>query len=323
MKTRTVSQSLTALLILLVGLVTSCGRSPAPTPFPTRTRIPTATPKATPTRTPTPAPTVAATKRPTPQGLPAGTSPGDTWARPTDGMVMVYVPGGTFLMGVAEDDPLVQSDEIPPHPVTLSSFWIDQTEVTNGQFARCVTAGACQKPFTPMFERHENYYGNPEFDDYPVIYVSWLHGHDYCAWAGGALPTEAQWEYAARGPEGFTYPWGNDPPDETLLNYDKNMSDTTPVGAYPGGASWCGAVDMAGNVYEWVADWYIRYPDEALTDPIGPERGIGHVLRGGSWRDPLEFVRSANRYVIREAYRDYTVPSGHGFNLGFRCAVSP
>ena len=322
MKTFTVWQG-TAVFVLLVGLVTSCGRSPASSPFPTRTRIPTSTPAPTPTVTPTPAPTVAPTKRPTPQGLPSGESAGDTWVRPADGMVMVYAPGGTFSMGVAEDDPLVQSDEVPPHAVTLSGFWIDQTEVTNAQLARCVAAGACQPPFAPVFERHEDYYGNPEFDDYPAIYVSWLHGHDYCAWAGGALPTEAQWEYAARGPEGLTYPWGNDAPNDTLLNYDKNMNDNVAAGSYPKGASWCGAMDMAGNVYEWVADWYMTYPDEALTDPTGPERGIGHVLRGGSWYDGLEFVRSANRYVIREAYRDYTVPSGHGFSLGFRCAVSP
>jgi serine/threonine-protein kinase len=108
-----------------------------------------------------------------------------------------------------------------------------------------------------------------------------------------------------------------------LLNYDKNLNDTAAVGSYPAGASWCGALDMAGNVYEWVADWYGRYGEEGQTNPTGAEKGIGHVLRGGSWFDGAEFVRSANRYVIREAYRDYTVPSGHGFNLGFRCVVAP
>jgi len=260
---------------------------------------------------------------PTPQGLPLEASLGDTWLRPADDMVLVYVPGGDFLMGVAEDDPLVQSDEVPPHLVTLSDFWMDQTEVSNAQFARCVAAGACRPPFEAVLERHQGYYEDPERGDYPVLNVNWLHGHDYCAWVGGALPSEAQWEYAARGPESFTYPWGDDPPDETLLNYDKNLGDTAPVGSYPAGASWCGALDMAGNVYEWTNDWYLVYPAEAQVDPTGPERGIGHVLRGGSWYDNHEFVRAANRYVISEAYRDYFAPSGHGFNIGFRCVVNP
>jgi formylglycine-generating enzyme required for sulfatase activity len=205
----------------------------------------------------------------------------------------------------------------------LHSFWIDETEVTNAQYARCVAAGVCQPPFAPVLTRHADYYGNPDFDDYPVIYVSWLHGSDYCSWVGGSLPSEAQWEYAARGPESPIYPWGDDPPSETRANYGQLVNDTTAVGSYPQGASWCGALDMAGNVYEWVADWYGRYPAEAQTDPAGPERGIGHVLRGGSWYDPPEFLRAANRHVIREAYRDYTAPTGHGFNLGFRCAVTP
>ncbi|MGD9101622.1 MAG: formylglycine-generating enzyme family protein [Anaerolineae bacterium] len=323
MRAWSTSKLIIVVLVLTVGLVMSCGRSATPIPIPTRAKVPTLTPSATPTQTPVPVPTEVPTKRPTPPGLPSGASLGDTWVRSADEMVMVYVPPGTFQMGVAEDEPLVQSDEIPPHPVTLSGFWIDQTEVTNAQYARCVAAGACHPPFNPILERHNDYYGNPEFGDYPVIYVNWVHGYDYCTWVGGALPSEAQWEYAARGPDSFTYPWGNSPPDDPLLNYDKQVNDIIPVGSYPDGVSWCGALDMAGNVYEWVADWYGRYPDEAQTDPLGPAQGIGHVLRGGSWYDGLDFVRSANRYVIREAYQDYHVPTGHGFTQGFRCAVSP
>jgi formylglycine-generating enzyme required for sulfatase activity len=316
--------AITLVCILLIVLLTACG-GPTPTPLliPARTRGPTPTPTVRPTGTPRPAPTIAPTRRPTPEGLPAAASLGDTWVRPADGMLMVYVPGGTFAMGTAADAPLVQDDEVPQHPVTLGGFWIDQTEVTNAQYARCVAAGACQPPFAPTLKKHEGYYGDGAFDDYPVIYVSWLHGRDYCRWGGGGLPTEAQWEYAARGPEGFIYPWGADPPGAALTNYDGVVNDTAPVGSYPQGASWCGALDMAGNVYEWVADWYGRYPSEAQTDPTGAEKGIGHVLRGGSWNDGPEFVRAANRYVIREAYRDYTAPTGHGFNLGFRCVVTP
>jgi formylglycine-generating enzyme required for sulfatase activity len=318
-----------AWLILMVGvlgggLLSACvGSASTPIVVPTLTRRPTATPTLRPTETPIPVPTQAPTKRPTPEGLPSSGALGDTWVRPADGMVMVYVPGGTYRMGTDVGDPLVQDDEVPPHAVTLGGFWIDQTEVTNEQYARCVAAGACQPPFAPMFERHERYYGSSDTADYPVIYVSWLHATEYCVWAGGALPSEAQWEYAARGPESLTYPWGNSPPSEALLNYDKIINDPVAVGSYPAGASWCGALDMAGNVYEWMNDWYSRYTPEAQTDPTGAERGIGHVLRGGSWFDGAEFVRAANRYVIREAYRDYVVPSGHGFNFGFRCVVSP
>lgn len=287
------------------------------------TRRPTPTLTVRPTETPIPVPTQVPTRRPTPEGLPSGGELGDTWIRPADGMVMLYVPGGTFQMGTDGDDPLVQDDEVPRHAVTLGGFWIDRTEVTNAQYARCVAAGACQAPFAPMFERHKNYHSGRDTADYPVIYVSWLHASDYCLWADAALPSEAQWEYAARGPESLTYPWGNSPPNAALLNYDQIINDPVAVGSYPAGASWCGALDMAGNVYEWVADWYSRYTPEAQLDPNGAEKGIGHVLRGGSWFDGEEFVRAANRYVIREAYRDYIVPSGHGFNLGFRCAVSP
>jgi formylglycine-generating enzyme required for sulfatase activity len=310
--------------VLAGGLLLACASTPAtPIVLPTITRRPTQTPSAVPSPTPLSSPTAVPTKRPAPEGLPLEGAVGDTWTRPVDNMVMVYVPGGTFQMGTDEGDPGVQDDEVPRHPVTLAGFWIDQTEVTNRQFAHCVADGGCVAPFAPVLDRHQAYYGNSAFDAFPVISVSWLHAHEYCRWAGGGLPTEAQWEFAARGPQGRTYPWGDEPPNDTLLNYAKAINDTTPVGSYPAGASWAGALDMAGNVYEWVADWYGRYPSEPQTDPSGPLRGIGHVLRGGSWFDGAEFARSANRYVIREAYRDYTVPTGHGFNLGFRCAVVP
>jgi formylglycine-generating enzyme required for sulfatase activity len=234
---------------------------------------------------------------------------------------MRYVPGGTFQMGSAETDPLAQQDEIPQHTVRLSSFWIDQTEVTNAQFALCVEAGACQPPFRPALDKYQGYYESETYADYPVINVSWEHAWNYCNWVDGTLPTEAQWEYAARGPENRVYPWGDEPPDETLLNYDRVVSDTTRVGSYPEGASWCGGLDMAGNVWEWTADWYRTYSPEPQVDPIGPNRGIGHVLRGGSWYDDESFVRAANRYVVREAYRDYVTPLAYGFGVGFRCVV--
>jgi formylglycine-generating enzyme required for sulfatase activity len=236
-------------------------------------------------------------------------------------MVMVFVPGGTFEMGSDETHPDTEQDEIPRHPVALSSFWIDQTEVTNAQFARCVVAGACTPPHPPALPIHEGYYEDPAFARHPVINVDWQQSQGYCIWAGGQLPTEAQWEYAARGPDGQPYPWGDRPPDKTLLHYGRLSDNTAPVGSYPEGASWVGALDMAGNVWEWTADWYRTYSPEPQVDPHGPDRGIGHVLRGGSWYDNASFVRSTNRFVVREAYAEYGRARSYGFGVGFRCVV--
>jgi formylglycine-generating enzyme required for sulfatase activity len=311
-------------LCAIVSFVVACrSQSPTLSALPKRTRIPTATPSSVPTITPSALPTAEPTRRPTPAGLPAAPEPGDSWVRGSDDMLMLYVPQGTYLMGTDPNDLQVQDDEVPAHAVTLAGFWIDQSEVTNEQYARCVDAGVCQPPFKPVFERHERYFTDSDKAQYPVIYVSWLQSKEYCDWVGGRLPSEAQWEYAARGPENHVYPWGGNSPTVNLLNHDRQMNDPAAVGSYPAGASWIGALDMAGNVYEWTADWYGRYPSEPQQNPDGPEKGIGHVLRGGSWFDGDDFVRAANRYAIREAYRDYTAPTGYGFNIGFRCVLNP
>jgi formylglycine-generating enzyme required for sulfatase activity len=236
-------------------------------------------------------------------------------------MVMVYVPGGVFDMGSDQADPHAERDEWPKHQVSLSGFWMDKTEVTNALFARCVAAGACDPPYPPVLGMHAHHYESPQYADHPVLNVDWKHGWTYCDWAGGQLPAEAQWEYAARGPAEWRYPWGDAPPGETLLNYADVVSNTAPVGSYPQGASWCGALDLAGNVWEWTADWYRRYSSEPQVNPTGPERGIGHVLRGGSWLDGARFVRSTNRYVVREAFAEYGKPRSYGSGVGFRCAV--
>ncbi|MDY7041541.1 MAG: formylglycine-generating enzyme family protein [Chloroflexota bacterium] len=235
---------------------------------------------------------------------------GETWTRPTDKMVMVIVPAGEFEMGLNEK----YSGAQPAHAVTLDSFWIDQNEVTNGQYRLCVEAGSCDPPARSSSSTRESYYDNEDCVDYPVIYVSWFQAVSYCEWAGGRLPTEAEWEYAARGPGSSVYPWGDDLPNDALLNYVNyvhDVHDTTEVSSYPSGASWCGALDMAGNVWEWVEDWYGDYPASRQVNPIGPSSGGLRVIRGGSWGSTLCFVRSAVRFR--------NPPDATNFNVGFRC----
>ncbi len=239
---------------------------------------------------------------------------GSTQVSPKDGMTMVYVPAGDFLMGSpdGEGDP----DEHPQHTVYLNAYWIDQTEVTNAMYEKCVTAGACTAPSDNSSFRRDSYYGNTEYDNYPVIYVSWYQANTYCQWAGRELPTEAQWEKAARGTDGRTYPWGNQAPDSTLANYNGNVEDTTEVGSYPAGASPYGALDMAGNVWEWVADWYGEnyYASSPTNDPAGPASGDYRTVREGSWNYNEANIRSADRNRLSASY------SSH-YN-GLRCSLS-
>ena len=145
----------------------------------------------------------------------------------------------------------------------------------------------CKEPTIRFSATRERYYDEPQgkFDNYPVIYVNWSMAQTYCEWAGRRLPTEAEWEKAARGTDGRIYPWGNDPPNHDLVNYDGYFGDTLNVGRYPKGASPYGAVDMAGNVDEWVADWYSAtyYQSSPASNPTGPDSGEDKVLRGGDW----------------------------------------
>ncbi len=227
-----------------------------------------------------------------------------------DGMVLLFVPAGEFRMGSDTGEP----DDRPAHTVYLDAFWIDQTEVTNKQYAACVTSGGCTKPSNNSSSTHTSYYDNPQFDNHPVLYVNWDQAMAYCKWTGRRLPTEAEWEKAARGTDDRTFPWGENAPDVNLSNFNINIGDTTPVGNYPDGASPYGAMEMAGNVWEWVSDWYgeTYYQTSPSSNPTGADSGDRRVLRGGSWGDGVDIVRSSNR--------TWDFPADADPYIGFRCA---
>jgi len=236
--------------------------------------------------------------------------PGSQMTSPKDGMVLIYIPDGSFVMGSAASD---QLDEKPEQQVDLDGFWIDQTEVTNGMYAACNADNACTLPSGTRSHNRDEYFGVAEFDRHPAIYISWGQATVYCQWAGRRLPTEAEWEKAARGTEAREYPWGNEPPNPDLLNFDRAIDDTTEVGTYPAGASFYGALDMAGNVSEWVSSVYSPYPFSAGDGREEPGSFESRVVRGGSWLDEAA--------VTRSAYRGSNGPSGSNDSIGFRCAM--
>jgi formylglycine-generating enzyme required for sulfatase activity/outer membrane protein assembly factor BamD (BamD/ComL family) len=283
-----------------------------PTEEPTPTENPSHTPSSSPTGTPTPTP-----GPPIPDPMPAYPLAGTIWEW-SDGSDMVYVPAGRFWMGSAQDDPDANDNEKPIHEVYLDSFWIDRTEVTRGQYWSCMDAGAC-RPRSSLWD------GTSLLN--PISQATWEDALAYCTWAGKRLPTEAEWEKAARGTDKRIYPWGNIF-DGTLVNfcdvsclpywkdgvaYDGHP-DLSQVGSYPDGASPYGALDMTGNVWEWTSTLYLGYPYKADDGREDLEAGRLRVLRGGSYVDGQDNVRAASRGGME--------PSEVHGNNGFRCASS-
>jgi len=231
---------------------------------------------------------------------------------------MVLVPAGEFEMGC--NSGCSNSNERPLHTVNLDAYYIDKYEVTNIKYDQCVSAEVCNEPGSRQSATRTNYYINPAYANYPVISVSWQQASTYCSWQGKRLPTEAEWEKAARGTTYRLYPWGDDDITCDLANGNNNMcgiGDTDAVGSYPDGASPYGALDMAGNVWEWVSDWYSAtyYQTSPDTNPTGPDSGSYRVVRGGGWGSINGLLTS---------YRNGgNEPAKQSATIGFRCVAEP
>jgi len=325
------------MIIFLFGAILSgcIAQKPEPTspleseitllPTGTNTSVPTNAPEARVTYTVTVLPTTVETEQPT---------MGSTRISAVDQMVQVYVPSGEFIMGSTDPEAKTTIEggraypEIPVNTVHLDGYWIDKYEVSNGQYALCVSAGVCQPPFDSRSRTRTEYYGNPEYSNYPVIWTNWYMARAYCEWTGRRLPTEAEWEKAARGTDGRKYPWGNDPLSGERANfcdinctedyanelYNDGYADTSPVGNYPAGASPYGVMDMAGNVWEWTGTLIQPYPYDSSDGREDLDAPGERAWRGGPFRNGGWWMRSTVRYR--------SVPYYWWYSLGFRCASS-
>ncbi len=226
-------------------------------------------------------------------------------------MSMAVVPAGEFIMGSQGG----AADEQPAHRVYVDAFFMDKYEVSVGQYAKLLEAMSMEAP--PDW----NIMNQPQHQKRPVVNIDWADAAMYCKWAGKRLPTEAEWEKAARGTDGRIYPWGNELPTRLHANFWKkewnNHAALVPVGKLEDGKSPYGIYDMAGNVWEWVSDWYDHdyYKSSPSQNPTGPSSAQVKVLRGGSWSDTIDNLRSANPHIYE--------PTTRYHNVGFRCAKTP
>jgi serine/threonine-protein kinase len=280
-------------------------------------------------------------------GPPPCTAIGQTWQRPADGMEMVCVPAGEFLMGSGGSDTEAEPDEKPQHRVRLDAFWVDRTEVTVAMFRSFVQATGYRtlaeadgrgtvwaadsgslKSISGADWRHPQGPASTAQDDHPVVQLNYADAEAYCAWAGARVPTEAEWEKAARGMDGRFYPWGSTfdgtrlnycdarcPSSQRDTSYDDGYEFTAPVGRYPRGASPYGALDMMGNAWEWVQDWYdtVYYGQSPYENPTGASFGTYRQLRGGAW--------IAIAHKARCAFRGTVMPTYRSDGAGVRCVV--
>jgi len=280
------------------------------------------------TESPIPPPIIDPTLTPDPV-------PGQTSINPQDQAEIVYIPASTFEMGLTNaqakviratcnqcDDELAASQ--PRHTVTLDAYWIYKYEVSNATYQQCAQAGFCSPPAKFGSDKITNYYNNPIYANYPVAFITWNAAETYCQWAGGHLPTDAQWEYAARGPNGNLYPWGDQSPSLSLANLADYIGDTQPVDAYPSGVSYFGLYNMTGNIWEWVFDWYRADYYQTNTNWINPTGPTSGDIKS---EDSLKTGRGGAYWISpggsSAGLRDWYQVSKTGSAVGFRCAMNP
>jgi len=282
-----------ALMIGLILLSTSCGSTPTP-----QLIVVTATSLAA---TDAPAPIATSTFVPIALSGPQGSAT-MSWL---DGSTLIYIPAGDFTMG--------DGANALSHNVTLDGYWIQKTEVTNRMYDQCAKVGKCSNPTQVL---GGPVYSNPLYGSHPVVGVDWTQAQAYCEWAQGSLPSEAQWEKAARGTSENIYPWGDAAPACDRLNFSNCYESTTNVDSFPSSASQYGLLDMAGNVFEWVHDWYSEsyYSQSPQANPTGPETGQYRVIRGSSFE--------AQKTQISLTIRHYNEAGDGQRDVGFRCVVA-
>ena len=306
---------LTVVILTVAAGIMSLGRFvPSDTPQPTATIQQVDTPSVIVTNTNIPMATVNLSTPTLMESI-------SEFVSSKDKMTSILIPAGAFIMGSNNG----YADEQPMHQVALNDYWIDKTEITNYMYGLCVQSGQCAPP------SNTKYFSENEYADYPVVFVTWSSADTYCSWAGRRLPTEAEWEKAARGTDGRTYPWGNNFDcrfgnfdDENQFDADMvkggpncdGFVDVAPVGSFLNGISPYGVLDMAGNVWEWINDWYGKsyYRQSPTNNPAGPTSGDERVIRGGSWNFVEVVMRTTNRLKER--------PETSYSYIGFRCATS-